>query len=245
MAQFAAEVPAPRTTLIGRERELATMRDIFTRRGRRLLTVTGVGGGGKTRLALQFAAEMALDYPRRTWLVELAGVAAPSLLPISVASALGLSGAIETTVVDALTAYLHPQPSLLILDNCEHLVDACASLAEQLLAACPELRILATSREPLQIASERQYRLPTLESPDLDQSPSTAEIAESLAVRLFVACGQDVAPAFGLTPENAPIVARVCTRLGGIPLALELAAVRVRVLGSSRFSNDWMTAFAC
>ena len=117
-----------------------------------------------------------------------------------------------------------------MLDNCEHLIDACAALVDHLLATCPALRILATSREPLQIAGERQYRVTPLATPDPDDLPSVDAIDRSPAVQLFVSRAQAVAPAFALTTENAPLIARICARLDGIPLALELAAARVRVL---------------
>jgi non-specific serine/threonine protein kinase len=217
--------------LIGRERELATMHAIFECSDTRLLTLTGIGGGGKTRLALAFAREITSIYPNRIWLVELAAIVDPSLVPIAVSTAVGLHHTIGGTPIDALAGFLAVRPSLLILDNCEHVIDACAVFAEQMLARCPELRILATSREPLEIAGERQYRIPTLATPDPNRLPDMAEIAASPAVRLFVIQAQDVLPDFRLTPENAPVVARICARLDGIPLALELAAARIRVLG--------------
>ncbi|HEX3724428.1 MAG TPA: tetratricopeptide repeat protein, partial [Nitrolancea sp.] len=231
MSQSDSTLPAPRTVLIGRERELATVNAILNHPDTRLLTLTGVGGGGKTHLAREIAREVSSVYPRRTWMVELAAITEPSHVPLTVATALGLRGVSGMSPLAALTAVLRSSPAFLILDNCEHVIDACAALAERLLADCPDLRILATSREPLQIAGERQYRLPTLETPGVEQFASVAEIVQSPAVRLFVARAQDVAPDFRLTPENAFVVARICSDLDGIPLALELAAARVRVLG--------------
>jgi predicted ATPase/DNA-binding CsgD family transcriptional regulator len=223
-------VLAPRTPLIGRTHELAALRDLILHADERLLTLAGVGGCGKTRLAIQLASDLAATFPRRVWLVELAPIADPALVPGVVVSALGLREEAGISSVEALAAFLAHQPALLILDNCEHLIDACAALADYLLTACPALRLLATSREPLQIAGERQYRVPPLATPDVDNLPGVNALARSPAVQLFVARAGAVAPAFSLTAENALLIARICVRLDGIPLALELAAARVRVL---------------
>jgi non-specific serine/threonine protein kinase len=197
----------------------------------RLLTLTGVGGSGKTRLALQLALDLAAEYSQRVWLVELAAVNNDDLVPIVVGSALGLHEIGSTAPLATLTAFLAPQPALLCLDNCEHLIEASAAIVDALLRSCPYLRVITTSREPLRIAGERQYRVPPLDTPDLEKLGEVDSIAASPAVQLFIARAQAALPPFQLTPENAATVARICSRLAGIPLALELAATRVRTLG--------------
>lgn len=222
---------APRTALIGRDGELAEILNHLQRPEVRLLTLTGVGGTGKTRLALQLAADLAPDYPHRTWVIELSSVTDIEMLPIVVATTIGLREDIFEDPLLALSKFLGPEPALLVLDDCEHLVRACAILVDALLCACPNLLIIATSREPLLIAGERQHRVPPLEVPDPQADSNFNAIASSPAVDLFASRAQDVVSSFQLTPDNAPLVARICARLGGIPLALELAAAQVHVLG--------------
>lgn len=221
----------PRTALIGRDQDLDTARTILADTGARLLTLTGVGGCGKTRLAFELTAGLAPTYPQRVWVIELASLGDPDLLPLVVAETLGLHEDSSTSSLAAVVADVGERPTLLILDNCEHLIDACAGFVDGLLSACPGLLVLATSREPLRIAGERQYRVPPLAVPDPEAPGTVDEIAASPAVRLFVIRAQAVLPAFALTPNNAVALARICARLEGIPLALELAAARVRVLG--------------
>lgn len=221
----------PRTTLIGRERDLDTVRSLLKSVDTRVLTLTGIGGSGKTRLALRLAADLASDYPQRIWVVELAPCNDGELVPIVVATSLGLREISSTTPIATIAAFLASRPTVLVLDNCEHLIDACAELADVLLSSCPDLRIIATSREPLQIPGERQYRVPPLKLPDPDQLRPFDEISASPAVRLFVTRAQDASPDFQLTVNNASLVVGICARLGGIPLALELAAARVGVIG--------------
>ncbi|HEX7103832.1 MAG TPA: tetratricopeptide repeat protein, partial [Nitrolancea sp.] len=223
--------PVPRTALIGRDRALADVRDILRNRGTRLLTLTGVGGSGKTRLALQLAVELAPAYSQRVWLAELAAVNRDDLIPIVVETAIGLHEIGSTSPLATLTAFLAPQPALLVLDNCEHLIEASAALVDSLLCSCPYLCVITTSREPLLIAGEYQYRVPPLDTPNLEKLGGVESIAASPAVQLFMASAQAVLPSFQLTPENATTVAHICSRLAGIPLALELAATRVGTLG--------------
>jgi non-specific serine/threonine protein kinase len=223
-------LPVPRTALIGRERERAALHDLVRQPAVRLVTLTGVGGCGKTRLALQVAADLAPRFSAGVRLVELAPVTDAALVPAAVAAAVGVREVAGVPLLDTLLARFRQQPSLLILDNCEHLVEACARLAAQLLDGCPALRILATSREPLGVGGERQWRVSPLAAPDPDALPSLDDLAGYSAVQLFVERAEAVRPDFALTAANAETVARICVRLDGLPLALELAAAWVRVL---------------
>src|SRR5512142_793141 len=222
-----SNLPLALTSLVGRKRELAEVKSLL--KSTRLLTLTGPGGCGKTRLALAVADELLAEFDDGVWLVELAALNDPTLVPQTVAGALGLREWTTGTRTQALSHYLHLKNLLLILDNCEHLIDASAQLAEQLLRVCPDLKILATSREPLAVGGEVVYPIPTLSLPEPNAS-SPVKILESEAVRLFVERARAVKIDFGLTAENAPIVAQICQRLDGIPLAIELAAARTKLL---------------
>jgi predicted ATPase/DNA-binding CsgD family transcriptional regulator/Tfp pilus assembly protein PilF/DNA-binding XRE family transcriptional regulator len=218
-------LPTPLTSLIGRERELTDVRARLS--GARLLTLTGVGGCGKTRLALEVARTVNDDYPDGVWLVELGPLVDAALVPHTVAAVLNMRETPGHSIADALATALRPRRLLLVLDNCEHVLDACAQLADRLLRGCPELRILATSREALGLTGEIAWRVPSLPSPDPLHLPPFAELEQNAAVRLFVERAVAVQPQYVLTERNAPMVAQVCQRLDGIPLALELAAARV------------------
>jgi non-specific serine/threonine protein kinase len=198
--------------------------------GTRLLTLTGPGGTGKTRLALQVAADLLARYPQGVWLVELAPLADPALVPQAVATVLGVQEDASRSLVAALTEALRPKHILLLLDNCEHLLDACAQLAEALLRGCAHLSILATSREALGIAGETAWRVPSLALPDPRHLPPRETLAQCEAVRLFMDRALAAQPHFLLTDHNAPAVVQLCHRLDGIPLAIELAAARLRGL---------------
>jgi non-specific serine/threonine protein kinase len=221
-------VPSEVTSFVGREQELI---DIPTRLHRaRLMTLTGVGGSGKTRLAIEVAKRSVDEYPGGVWLVEFAQVTDAALVPHRVAAAVGVRETADRSVSDALADALHNTHLLLVLDNCEHLLDACAALADQLLRECPELRILATSREPIGIPGELGWPVPPLPAPEVDTPRSAAEIEHSAAVRLFVDRAAAVEPRFALSDANASAVAQICRRLDGIPLALVLAAARLDAL---------------
>jgi predicted ATPase/DNA-binding CsgD family transcriptional regulator len=226
-------LPARLTSFVGREREIAEIRALL--KTQRLVTLVGAPGVGKTRLGLQIATGLLDRFPDGVWLVELAPLADPALVPQAVAGVLGVREQPGRTLTATLAGYLRQRRLLLVLDNCEHLVGAVAALAESLLQACTSLHVLATSREPLTIEGEVLRRVPSLTVPDVERlgSPgvaSTAPLAESEAVRLFVERARVTSPSFALTESNAPIVAQVCARLDGIPLAIELAAARVRAL---------------
>jgi transcriptional regulator with XRE-family HTH domain len=221
-------LPYVASAIIGREHEADEVRRLLDRY--RLVTLTGAGGVGKTRLAVEVARGLVGAPPDGVWLVELGAVDDPVLVPSAVAAAAGVEPDPARRPAAALADALRPRRLLLLLDNCEHLVQACAALAEALLRECPRLRLLATSREPLGTASEVVFRVPSLALPPAGGAPSLAEIGTSAAVRLFVDRAAQVVPGFGLTPRNAAAVAEVCQRLDGIALALEFAARLVRAL---------------
>jgi predicted ATPase/DNA-binding CsgD family transcriptional regulator len=237
IGQLASNLPAPRTSLVGREGDVAELRALLLHGEERLVTLTGVGGCGKTRLALRVASELREAFPDGVYLAELAPLSDPRLVPEAVSSALGIPDDPASEPLDALAASLQGRTLLLLLDNCEHLIDACAGLADRLLSACPGLRILATSREPLQIGGERQCRVAPLPVPDPGQASPLEELWRYPAVQLFVERAAAVQPGFRLTPENAVAVARTCSLLAGIPLAIELAAARVRVLSVGQIAG--------
>ncbi|MFF8431305.1 BTAD domain-containing putative transcriptional regulator [Streptomyces sp. NPDC016566] len=235
-------LPAPATALIGREREMAEVEKLLGRG--RLLTLTGAGGCGKTRLALAVAARRGDDFREGAWFVDLAGLAEPHLVPEAVAAALGLQLPPSDGGREALIAQLGGREMLLVLDNCEHLIDACAALVSEVLARCRGVLVLATSREPLRSYGERTFRVPSLGLPDPRRLPSVAELGRFASVRLFVERARDADPGFRLTPGNAEAVAQICFRLDGMPLALELAAARVPVLAPRQIAERLDDALA-
>jgi predicted ATPase/class 3 adenylate cyclase len=220
---------APPTALIGREDELATVTRLVRDQGARLVTLTGPGGSGKTRLAVEVAADLLDAYPDGVFLVDLAALRDPQLVLPTVASVLNVREQPAQALRDTLATYLAPKSMLLLLDNCEQVIDTAADVAA-LLAACPRLAVLATSREPLRIRAEREVPIPPLPVPAAGRAPALAELARIPAVALFVARATGSHPSFALTEENAPAVAAICRRLDGLPLAIELAAARVRIL---------------
>jgi predicted ATPase/Tfp pilus assembly protein PilF len=228
MEAYPNNLPIALTSFIGREREMEEIKALLKQV--RLVTLTGTGGCGKTRLALEVAMEVMEDFPDGVWLVELAPLKETELVVQTVASALGVKEETQRPLLETLTDFLKPKKLLLVLDNCEHLVGACAQLVERLLQVCPNLWVLATSREGLRIAGEQIYRVPSLSVPNLTPLPSLEQLMQYESVRLFVDRARLVRPSFSVNDQNASAVAEICHRLDGIPLAIELAAALVRGL---------------
>jgi len=228
-------LPLQVSSFVGRQRELAEIARLLA--ANRLVTLTGAGGCGKTRLALQAATDTVDAYPDGVWFVDLAAVADQQLVPTAVLAAMGIREEHGRSAMDALAEFLRHRQTLLVVDNCEHLLDACARLADTLVHACPQLRLLVTSRETLSIGGEAAWRVPSLALPASNQTPATEELAEYDALRLFAERARLVRADFALTDDNALQVLDVCRRLGGIPLAIELAAARVRALSVGQIAE--------
>ncbi|MGQ0549973.1 MAG: ATP-binding protein [Armatimonadota bacterium] len=216
-------LPVALTSFVGRERELADLAALIARG--RLVTITGPAGFGKTRLALE-VARAAQEFPHGVWWIDLAGLRDPHLVPQAVAAAVGAQDL--RSPVESLAAHLESKRALLVLDNCEHLLDACARFLGALLRACPDVRALATSRERLNVQGEILWRVPPMQVPAADTP--LEEHAGQEAIRLFVERARAVRPGFALTPDNARAIGELCRRLDGMPLGIELAAARVRHL---------------
>ncbi len=232
----AGNLPAEPNGFVGRERDLADLAVLLA--DVRLLTLSGPGGVGKTRLAIRLARQLAGSFAGGAWLAELADVDEPGLLPVTVAGTLTVRQEPDRPVADTLCDALRPQQLLLVLDTCEHLIDAVAELARRVLADCPGVRILATSREPLRVPGETVWRVPPLElPPDVVPGSLPAEIAEHEAVRLFCDRAVAVRPGFMLEAANTAEVSRVCRTLDGMPLAIELAAARLRALSVTQVAD--------
>jgi predicted ATPase/DNA-binding CsgD family transcriptional regulator len=227
-------LPLEVTSFVGREREIAAIRRLLP--ATRLLTLTGAGGCGKTRLALRVAVELAGAYPDGLWLVELAPLTDPALVPRTVAAVVTVPETPGRPVTDGLIAWLRPRTTLLLLDNCEHLIAAVAMLVDTLLRRCPGLHVLATSREALGVAGETTLPVPSLALPPSGEGLPFEQVLHYEAVRLFIDRALAARPDFTVTGGNAPAVTEICRRLDGIPLAIELAAARMRAFSAEQIA---------
>jgi predicted ATPase/DNA-binding NarL/FixJ family response regulator len=232
MTNWTGNLPIPLSSFVGREREVEAVRWLLTEH--RLLTLTGAGGCGKTRLALTCAEQLAPLFDGRTWFVDLSSLADQTLVPRAIAAPLHIREEPGAPPLATLVATLAPHQTLLVLDNCEHVVGACAQLANALLRRCPGLRILATSREALGVSGEVVWTVPSLSFPASAVALSGSRLSSDAlcfeAMRLFIERARSVDPQFSADPQALPVIAEICRRLDGMPLAIELAAARVRVL---------------
>jgi predicted ATPase len=226
--EFQHNLPLQLTSFVGREREIVEVKRLLL--GERLVTLTGPGGTGKTRLALQVAADLLELFPDGVWLIELASLSDPMLVPQAVSAILGVRESAGRPILSTLIDYLRTRELMLILDNCEHLLSSCALLVTDLLQACPDICILVTSREALNILGELSFRVPSLSVPDVRRLPALSALSQYEAMQLFVERAEIVQPGFELTDTNAHAIAQICQRLDGIPLAIELSVARVKMM---------------
>ena len=226
-------LPTQLTSFVGRQKEIDQVAKAI--QNRRLVTLTGPGGAGKTRLSLQIAADMLDQFSDGVWFVELAAITNAELIPKMILSAFGIVEQGQD-IVRQLVEYLREKNLLLVLDNCEHLVEACAELAELLLSHAHTLKILVTSREALGVIGETTWSIPSLSLPDVKHLPASEQLTQYEAVQLFIERASLVQPNFTLRNDNAAYIAEICARLDGIPLAIELAASRVRALSVDQIS---------
>lgn len=226
-------LPTQLTSFIGREREISEVIQLI--RDSRIVTLTGSGGAGKTRLSLQAGAECIEQFKNGVWFVELAPLTESSRIVGAVMSVLGLHE--KDNDIHALARYIESQSMLLIFDNCEHLIEDCARLVEGLIQSCPNLRVISSSREAFGIVGEHPYRVPSLPFPDPKRLPLLDEIERCESVQLFIERVKIFSPSFALTEKNASFVADICFRLDGIPLALELAAARIKVMSVEQMAS--------
>ena len=221
-------LPVQLTSFIGRETEMKHVKEAL--KLSRLVTLTSAGGSGKTRLALQTGAEVIDEFEQGVWFVDLAALSDPALLTSTIIDALGIKEESKKTTEDTLIEFLKGKEILILLDNCEQLIHACANLAERLLSSCPKLKIIATSREALNCEGEMTYRIPPLAVPDPKSNDTPEQLTQYESVRLFIERALTVNSNFRVNNENAPALAEICSRLDGIPLAIELAAARIKIL---------------
>ena len=221
-------IPIQLSSFVGREEVMNQLKDLI--RQSRLLTISGSGGSGKTRLAMQVGADIIDDFENGVYISELASVSDPAFILQTIINSLGIKEEAGKTLKDSVTGYLKDKKMLIIMDNCEHLINECADLAEHLLIKCPDLKIIATSREALNCRGELTFRLPSLTLPDISVNNTPEQLSVYESVRLFIERALAVNPLFRVNNENAPAVSGICNRLDGIPLAIELAAARIKIL---------------
>jgi predicted ATPase/DNA-binding CsgD family transcriptional regulator len=234
-------LPRQLTRFIGRESEIEQIKQLL--KEHELVTLTGPGGVGKSRLSLRLAEDLLEVFQHGVWQVELASVSRPEGVVQAVAQTLGLREEANVSIQDSLIHYLGSRRMLLVLDNCEHLIAACAELAVQVLQTCPQMKVLATSREPLSIPGEAIYQLSPLALPDPEAQLSLQELSAYDALDLFVERARAALPSYSLQPENAAHIRSICANLDGIPLALELAAARMNVLDTAELDARLSDAF--
>jgi non-specific serine/threonine protein kinase len=245
---FPTNLPRPLSSFIGREREVSEIKQLIAAGTaipsplHPLVTLTGVGGGGKTRLALRVASELLRDFPDGVWWVELGALSDPALVPYAIAASAGLSEESARAITESLTDAFRLKKTLIVMDNCEHLIGACARLVETLLRACPRLQILATSQEALALPGEKAWvvsplRLPEIASLAPEKENFVAHLREYEALALFEERARSGQPEFTLTAENALTVAQICRQLDGLPLSIELAATRTKALSLEQIAT--------
>jgi len=228
-------IPIPLTSFIGREKELKEVADLLSKS--RLVTLTGAGGVGKTRLSIQVVAEVLDRFPDGVWFLDLAPLSDPALVPYTLVNLLGLRQSGEIPLTEMLINYFRTRTALLIFDNCEHLIESCAQLVNSLLISCKALSILATSREALRVSGEIHYRVPSLAIPKPDIEFTIDEFSNMDSVRLFAERAAVISSGFAISLQNVAVIAQICQRLDGIPLAIELAVARINTLTVEQISN--------
>jgi predicted ATPase/DNA-binding SARP family transcriptional activator len=233
--EISSNIPVPLTSFIGREKELKEIARLLS--SSRLLTLTGPGGVGKTRLAIQTARYAIKKFKDGIFWVDLVGLQDSSLIPQKIAQELNVREVSNQPMIETLKTHLKSKDLLLVLDNCEHLIEACAQTVEGLLGACPKLKILATSRERLDLFNETAWNVPSLPLPEMQQAFSLKQLKEFASIGLFVERARNVKSDFLLTEQNASSVAQICDHLDGIPLAIELASARIKVLSVDEIAS--------
>lgn len=241
LAARLTNLPIPISSFVGRHKELAKIKHLLA--NARLVTLTGAGGSGKTRLAIHSATDLLDEFEDGVWWVELAQLTNPSLVPSAVAKALGIEAHSGQSLMGTLKKFLHDKQALLVLDNCEHLIVACAQLTESLLLSCAELKILATSRETLDLFGEVVWQVPKLSLPEIQSITLMDLLMQYEGIRLFVERSTAVNPDCIPSDENAIAITRICQQLDGIPLAIELAAARTKTMSVVEISERLVDRF--